>query len=191
MLNTTVSASRQALESTSGVALASNIAELVIAGAILVLAALGAILFWRVNAILSDMRRSMNRNLGPVTDRARVISDNLEYITQSLRTDVEALNASVRGLSDRLELASERMEERIEEFNALMEVVQGEAEEMFLDTAATVRGVREGARAITERAAARSTERRAPAEEEIAPLAETADEPTERPREENAAVHED
>jgi hypothetical protein len=41
------------------------------------------------------------------------------------------------------------MEERIEEFNVLMEVVQGEAEEIFLDTASTVRGVREGARAIS------------------------------------------
>jgi hypothetical protein len=41
------------------------------------------------------------------------------------------------------------MEERIEEFNALIEVVQGEAEDIFLDTASTVRGVREGARSIT------------------------------------------
>ncbi len=40
------------------------------------------------------------------------------------------------------------MEERIEEFNALMEVVQGEAEDIFLDTASTVRGVRAGARSI-------------------------------------------
>jgi len=41
------------------------------------------------------------------------------------------------------------MEDRIEEFNALMETVQGEAEEIFLDTAATVHGLREGARSIT------------------------------------------
>jgi hypothetical protein len=40
------------------------------------------------------------------------------------------------------------MEERIEEFNALMEVVQTEAEHIFIDTASTVRGVREGARSI-------------------------------------------
>jgi len=133
----------------------------------------------------------MNQSLGPVTDRARVITDNLEYITQSLRTDVEALNASVRGLSDRLELASTRMEERIEDFNALMEVVQGEAEEMFLDTAATVRGVREGARAITESAAMRATGRRAPDEDAVDPLPESVDEAIPLPREENAAAHED
>jgi hypothetical protein len=40
------------------------------------------------------------------------------------------------------------MEERIEEFNALMQVVQDEAEGIFIDTASTVRGVREGARSI-------------------------------------------
>ena len=79
-----------------------------------------------------------------------MISDNVEFITQAVRTDVEQLNESVKGLTDRLQLASERMEECIEEFNALMEVVQGEAEELFLDTASTVRGVREGARAITK-----------------------------------------
>jgi phage shock protein A len=70
----------------------------------------------------------------------------VEFITHALRTDVERLNTSVRALTDRLHQASDRMEERIEEFNALMEVVQGEAEDIFLDTAATVRGVREGAR---------------------------------------------
>ncbi len=42
------------------------------------------------------------------------------------------------------------MEDRIEEFNALMEVVQGEAEGVFLDTAATVRGLRAGARQLAE-----------------------------------------
>lgn len=141
----------------SGIVLASNVAEVVIAAAILVLAILGCILFLRMNAILRDLSRAAHMSLGPVSDRARAISDNVEFITQALRTDVEKLNESVRALTDRLQLASEHMEDRIEEFNALMEVVQGEAEEVFLDTASTVRGVREGARAITERATDRGT----------------------------------
>jgi hypothetical protein len=40
------------------------------------------------------------------------------------------------------------MEERVEEFNALMDVVQDEAESVLLDTAALVRGVRAGAKTI-------------------------------------------
>jgi hypothetical protein len=166
MLTTLLSAvSAQAAGASSSLALASDIADLVIAGAMLVLALRGILLFLRINAVLRDVRRTADRSLGPVSDRARAISDNVEFITQALRTDVERLNASVRALSDRLQLASERMEERIEEFNALMEVVQGEAEDVFLDTASTVRGVREGARAITERTRTRPRPQDDPADE--------------------------
>ena len=146
------SATAQAAREASGVVLAANIAEVVIAAAILVLAGLGIVVFMQVNRLLRDMRTATSRHLGPVSDRAKVISDNLEFITQALRQDVEKLSDSVQALADRLQLASDRMEERIEEFNALMEVVQGEAEEMFLETASTVRGVREGARTIADRA---------------------------------------
>lgn len=85
---------------------------------------------------------------GPLVDRSRDVADNVEFITRAIRTDVERLNASVRTLTERLHHASDRMEERIEEFNALIEVVQSEAESIFIDTASTVRGVTAGARAI-------------------------------------------
>lgn len=132
----------------SAMALWADLALLVIAVAIVAVAVMSGMLMLRFNRILSEIQRSTRQNFGPVSDRARSISDNVEFITQALRTDVEKLNASVRSLSDRLQHASNRMEERVEEFNALMSVVQGEAEDIFLDTASTVRGVREGARAI-------------------------------------------
>jgi methyl-accepting chemotaxis protein len=123
----------------------------VVAAAVLTVAIVLVVLAARAYRILGEMRLSARQNLGPVSDRARRISDNLEFITQALRTDVERLNQSVAQLSERLHVASDRMEERVEEFNALMEMVQGEAEELFLDTASTVRGVREGARSISSR----------------------------------------
>ena len=126
----------------------SEVATIVIAVAILILVLVVISVFLRLNRLLGEMKGVAKDNIGPVSDRAKLISDNLEFITQALRTDVERLNSSVRALSDRLHQASERMEERIEDFNALMEVVQGEAEEIFLDTASTVRGVRAGARQI-------------------------------------------
>lgn len=147
---TTVSAMLfQAPTANSSLGAAADVAMIVIAVAIVVSASLGGILFVQLRRVLSEIRRSARQNFGPVSDRARSISDNLEFVTQALRTDVEKLNASVRSLSERLQQASDRMEERIEEFNALMEVVQDEAEDIFLDTASTVRGVREGARTIT------------------------------------------
>ena len=97
---------------------------------------------------LRKLLRSLQRHVQPVTDRARVAVENVEYITALVRQDVQKVRASVSGLSDRLGEASERMEERVEEFNALMDVVQDEAESVLLDTAAIVRGVRAGAKTI-------------------------------------------
>lgn len=142
-----------------GLSIASDVAMIVVAVAVVVLAVVSAALLLRIGGAVREMRIGVRQNLGPVSDRARSISDNVEFITQALRTDVERLNTSVKALTDRLHLASERMEERIEEFNALMEVVQGEAEDIFLDTASTVRGVRAGARSI---GAARASRRGAP-----------------------------
>jgi len=51
MLNTTVLASLQATESATGLALAASVADIVVAGAVLVLAVLGALTFWRLNAL--------------------------------------------------------------------------------------------------------------------------------------------
>jgi len=132
-----------------GLAIAADVAAIVVAVAVVVAALILARAAAHLNRTLGEMRRGVQQNLGPVSDRARLIGDNVEFITQALRTDVVRLNASVKALSGRLQQASDHMEERIEDFNALMEVVQSEAEDIFLDTAATVRGVREGARSIS------------------------------------------
>jgi hypothetical protein len=42
------------------------------------------------------------------------------------------------------------MEERIQDFTALVEVIQSEAEELALDTAAAVRGMRAGTKALAK-----------------------------------------
>lgn len=148
MLMSTLVAPLQAATPT-GLDVAANIAVIIIALAVVVLAVLSGSLLLKVNRIVSEMRIGVRQNLGPVSDRARSISDNVDFITQAVRTDVDRLTGSVQSLTDRLQQASDHMEERIDEFNALMEVVQDEAEEIFLDTASTVRGVREGARAIS------------------------------------------
>ena len=93
---------------------------------------------------------SLQQHVQPVTDRARVAAENVEYISAVVREDVQTVRTSVSGLSDRLKKASDRMEERLEEFNALMDVVQDEAESVLLDTAAVVRGVRAGAQTMGE-----------------------------------------
>ena len=106
---------------------------------------------WRVDGLtrrLINLARQVEDKSGPVLERAAAIADNLDGITRSVRGDVEHFTGSVHAVSDRLTQASEHMETRIDEFNALLEVVQSEAEEMFLDTASAVHGVRAGARAL-------------------------------------------
>ena len=154
MLRSTAFALLPALQSTAprdAIAVAADVAVIVIAVAVVVVAVLTGWLLLRVNGVVGEIRRSFHVGLGPVSDRARTISDNVAFITQVVRSDVESLNASVKSLGERLTQASNAMEERIEEFNALLEVVQDEAEDLFLDTASTVRGVREGARSIAAR----------------------------------------
>lgn len=129
--------------------------------ALVALVVLGAflLLLLLVLAVLLLQLRKLNgtvKQLGgqaldraqPLIDGGRSVADNMVFISDALRTDVERLNASVKALTARLHQASERMEERIEEFNALMEVVQTEAEDIFIDTASTVRGVKAGARSF-------------------------------------------
>ena len=60
----------------------------------------------------------------------------------------------IAGLVDTGGVQTEPVMADVEEFNALMDVVQGEAEAVLLDTAAAVRGVRAGARTIGEAVAA-------------------------------------
>ncbi len=92
--------------------------------------------------------RRLERDAAPVLDRARSIAENMEFITSAVRTDVQKLNDSIHRLNDRLKQASDRMEERIQDFSALVEVLQEEAEDLALDTAAAVRGVRAGTRSL-------------------------------------------
>lgn len=133
------------------IALAADLAVLVAAGAMAVLALVmvRALNYWHRTMV--ELRTMVHQNLGPVSDRARSITENVQFITEALRADVTRLNDAVKALTGRLHQASNHMEDRIEEFNALMEVVQSEAEDIFLDTAATVRGVKEGARAMGRR----------------------------------------
>lgn len=119
--------------------------------ALVLLGALAVVGVVAILVLLVQLRRlgnELRNRAAPLLDRSSVVASNLEYITAQVRTDVERLNDSVEGLTRRLNQASDHMEDRIEEFNALMEVVQGEAEGVFLETAATVRGIRAGAREL-------------------------------------------
>ena len=79
---------------------------------------------------------------------ASSIADNVNYVTTAIRSDVEQVNATIAAANRRLHQAVEVTEQRLGEFNALLQVVQQEAEQAFVSTAAAVRGVRTGAASL-------------------------------------------
>jgi uncharacterized protein YoxC len=83
----------------------------------------------------------------PIVRHAHQITDNVNFITTSIRTDVAKVNEAITSANERVQQAASLTERRMNEFNALLAVVQQEAEQLFLSTASTVRGVREGAAA--------------------------------------------
>jgi hypothetical protein len=102
----------------------------------------------RVNRTFRALGEAGLRQADPLLARGKEIADNVAFVSAAVRTDVEHLTTAVRALSDRLQQASDHMEERIGEFNVLMEVVQSEAEDIFVGAASTIRGVRAGTRTL-------------------------------------------
>lgn len=127
---------------------AADWALVVVAVTIVVTALTALVLMLRTSRSVRRISRQASRKADPLLERSKSVAANVEFISATLRTDVEGLHRSIRALSNRLKQASDHMETRIEEFNALMQVVQGEAEDVFLDTASTARGVRAGARKL-------------------------------------------
>src|ERR1043165_5548518 len=81
----------------------------------------------------------------PLTKHAHSIADNLDYISTAIRADIGMIQDTLKSANRTIRGAVGTTEAKINEFNALLDVVQGEAEGLFVSTAATVRGVKTGA----------------------------------------------
>jgi uncharacterized protein YoxC len=89
-------------------------------------------------------------DINPIMRHASAITDNVNYITTSLRADVQQVNQTLTTANQRVLEAVRVTERRLQEFNALLGVVQEEAEDAFVSTASAVRGVRTGAERYQE-----------------------------------------
>jgi uncharacterized protein YoxC len=94
---------------------------------------------------ISDLLDRVYADVFPLMGHASAIADNVNYITTSVRVDIQQVNQTIAHANQRLNQAVALTEERLNEFNALLQVVQQEAEQAFVSTASTVRGVRVGA----------------------------------------------
>ncbi|HEV7387308.1 MAG TPA: DUF948 domain-containing protein [Gemmatimonadaceae bacterium] len=93
---------------------------------------------------VSDMLDKIYGDVNPLMRHASAIADNVDYISTAIRVDVQQVSQTVAAVNQRLQQAVAAAEDRIHQLNALLEVVQEEAESVFVTTASTVRGVRTG-----------------------------------------------
>jgi uncharacterized protein YoxC len=100
----------------------------------------------KVNQLLERIYGDIN----PIMRHASNVADNIDYITTSIRTDVQQINATIATANERLQQAVMTTERRLGDFNALLQVVQEEAERVFVSTASAMRGVRTSASELSE-----------------------------------------
>lgn len=99
---------------------------------------------------LSDMLDRVYGDINPIMRHASSIADNVDYVSTSIRTDIQQVRNTVQLANERLLNAVLVTEQRVQEFSALLQVVQREAEDTFVAAASTVRGVRAGAEQLRE-----------------------------------------
>ena len=87
----------------------------------------------------------------PLIRLATTIAENANAVSAVIRRDVDRIGATVADADDRVRRAMAATEAKVHEFNALLTVAQEEAEDLFVSTASTVRGVRRGAASLSRR----------------------------------------
>jgi uncharacterized protein YoxC len=93
---------------------------------------------------ISEMLDKVYGDINPLMRHASAIADNVDYITTSIRVDVQQVSQTIAAVNQRLQEAIESAEDRMKQLNALLDVVQEEAESAFVTTASTIRGVQTG-----------------------------------------------
>jgi hypothetical protein len=94
--------------------------------------------------------RSARASIQPIIDRANRIAGDATEVSESVRGQVDELLGTVSQTNERLREAVRAAELRVREFGAVLEAVQGETEEVLLDTAAAARGVHVAAESLRQ-----------------------------------------
>jgi hypothetical protein len=124
-----------------------------IAWAQIVMAALLSLAFLGViGAALFAIRfiRKAQASIQPTIDRVNAIAADAGKVSEQVKEQVDTLLETVQQVNDRLRDAVHAAELRVRDFGAVIDAVQGEAEDVLLDTAATARGVHVAAESLTK-----------------------------------------
>lgn len=89
-------------------------------------------------------------DVSPLVRSASIAAEDARDILAIVKGDVRQVQQTVAAANARLLKAVREAERRLDEFNALIEVVQDEAESTFVGVASTARGVRTGLSRVFE-----------------------------------------
>lgn len=118
---------------------------------ILVLVLILAVLSLRkTQARLNQLIDRLHGDLGPIAKHAGGVADDVHYISTTVRTDVQRVSRTVNSANERIQGALQATEEKMHELHSLLDVAQEEAEDIFLRSASTARGVRAGLESFGE-----------------------------------------
>jgi uncharacterized protein YoxC len=126
----------------------TDVATLIIALALLITVVILLVIALQVRKLLRKVDPLLSQVRGhvdPVMGHVRDVGENVNYMTSAIRADVQQVTELIDGTRRRLNQSIEAAEHRVRELNAVLNVVQEEAERVFVDTAATIRGVQVGA----------------------------------------------
>jgi hypothetical protein len=101
----------------------------------------------RVRRLLDETHDDVVR----IVRSSQTISEDVASVTTAIREDVGKVSATLESASERVRQAVSMTENQLSDFNALLTVVREEAEQLFVSTASTVRGVQRGAQALQHR----------------------------------------
>lgn len=111
----------------------------------------------------------VHNDILPLMRHASTIADNVNYITTSIRVDVQQVNQTIASANRRILNAVGKAEDRINELNALITVAQEEAESAFISTASALRGISTGAATLAAGGRGRRRSQRMEATESAEP----------------------
>jgi hypothetical protein len=134
------------------VAVLADLATIIIALALIAIS-LGLIAAaWQSRKIYGKIHSLLARvhtDVQPIIGHATEIAADASQMSTSVRAELEQLRGALGTTRSRISEATGAAEHRIRRFNALLDVVQEEAEDLFVGTAATLRGVQAGARTLS------------------------------------------